>query len=132
MPMPDYWQTTNPVRRMIARIAPTPPWGVARGKRAGHPGSLVVLTAPTARWPAAVARPRARRSLSEDRAGVRPRSCALNGFRDSTHVEAVEDDIEPVFELIAVVVAGHHDVLREELDQVRVLVDRKRLEHGLG
>jgi hypothetical protein len=136
---------------MIARITPTPTlgggaWQESRASRLSccvtapphlgqRPRAEPVLNAAISSsrvGPDPVARPRARRSVSEDPAGVRPRSCALNGFRDSTHVEAVEDDIEPVLELIAVVVAGLHDVLREELDQVRVLVDGERLEHGLG
>ena len=38
--------------------------------------------------------------------------------------------VEAVLELIPEVVAGQHDVLGDERDEVRVLVDRERLEHA--
>src|SRR5690242_17059298 len=47
-------------------------------------------------------------------------------------VEAVEDEVEPVLVLAAVVVAGPEHVLEGELGQVRVLLGGELREHGLG
>src|SRR3954453_11928862 len=46
-------------------------------------------------------------------------------------VEAVEEEVESELELLPVVVAGSHDVLRGELGEVRVLVDREAREDRL-
>jgi len=46
-------------------------------------------------------------------------------------LEAVEDQLQSVRKLVAVVVAGLHDMFTEELHEVWVLVDRKRFEHAL-
>src|SRR5881409_3178020 len=47
-------------------------------------------------------------------------------------LKPVEDQVEAILELVPVVVAGLHDVLSEELDEVGVLIDGERLEHGLS
>ena len=47
-------------------------------------------------------------------------------------LEAFQDEVEPVLELVAVVVSGLHGVLGDEGGEVRIRVDRKRLEHLLG
>ena len=49
----------------------------------------------------------------------------------SRPLQAVEDQVEPVFELVAVLVSGLHGVFGDELDEIRVRVDGKRLEHRL-
>ena len=59
------------------------------------------------------------------------RDLAWNSGRVPIPLETVEDQIEAVLEFVAVVVAGLHGVLGDELDEVRVLVHGERLEHAL-
>ena len=49
----------------------------------------------------------------------------------SRPLEAIEDHIEAVLELVRVVVAGLHGVLGDEVGQVLVLTGREGREHGL-
>jgi hypothetical protein len=44
---------------------------------------------------------------------------------------AVEDQIEPILELVAVVVAGFHGVVVDDLDEIRVRIDGERRQDGL-
>jgi hypothetical protein len=56
---------------------------------------------------------------------------SLSG-RAQGSVEAVEDEVEPVLVLAAVVVAGLEHVLEGELGEIRVLIGGELRQHGLG